>query len=104
MSRRLRSRKVRTLYHCQTNLCSVLPQVLYSVIWLYMGEEELLSVLAHENSTCCPPGAANKHSAVLLYALQWQVGGWAALICTLQALANMKTKDFDIKQVISAMT
>jgi Uncharacterised protein family (UPF0139) len=36
--------------------------------------------------------------------LQWQLGGWAALICTLQSLANMKTKDWDIKQVISAMT
>ena len=40
----------------------------------------------------------------LLHALQWQLGGWCALICTLQAIANMKTKDWDIKQVISAMT
>lgn len=47
---------------------------------------------------------AGMTSLGLLPALQWQLGGWCALICTLQAIANMKTKDWDIKQVISAMT
>jgi Uncharacterised protein family (UPF0139) len=48
-----------------------------------------------------PETTSSRH---LLPALQWQLGGWCALICTLQAIANMKTKDWDIKQVISAMT
>jgi hypothetical protein len=53
---------------------------------------------------CQPLNWSSATSCRRTLAVQWQLGGWCALICTLQSVANMKTKDWDIKQVISAMT
>jgi Uncharacterised protein family (UPF0139) len=62
---------------------------------------------AYARAPCCVCSGslcASQAPKLVCVMLQWQLGGWAALICTLQAIANMKTKDWDIKQVISAMT
>ena len=69
-----------------------------------LGEGTSGHVLCSEAGRTTRELEAGVTSLGLPPALQWQLGGWCALICTLQAIANMKTKDWDIKQVISAMT
>lgn len=36
--------------------------------------------------------------------MQVKIGAWLALLCCLCSLANMKSVDFDIKQIISSVT